>query len=288
MRTEEVPPTVDSITGVESKDVVIDSETRVYVRVYKPQNVGKVGVPVYIHGDGFCMMTPSSPLYQNYLNNLSFKANVIVVSVNYRTAPEYPLPIGYDDSWAAFKWVFESNHAEPWLRDHVDLSRVYMAGDSAGANIVHNLARRVEKQGDMTPICPLKGIILVQPYFWGKDRIGPEEKKVQPIGFNSLLMDKVWMVASPNSSGLDDPRLNPGMDHELGNLGTYKVLVSVAELDAHRDIGFYYKDLLLKSGWKGDIQVIETLGEDPVFHLFNPDSPKAADLMNQFAEFLNS
>ncbi|KAK9741842.1 hypothetical protein RND81_03G132800 [Saponaria officinalis] len=285
MGTDEVPPSVDSITGVESKDVVIDLETGVYVRVYKPENVGKVGVLVYIHGGAFCVETASSPVYQNCLNKLSFKANMVVVSVNYRTAPEYPLPVRYEDSWAAFKWVFKTNHDEPWLREHLDLTRVYMVGDRAGANIVHNLAKRVNKQGDAT--YPLEGIVLVHPYFWGKKRIGSEEKRVKLLGFSSL-MDKVWMVACPDSSGLDDPRLNPKMDHEQGELGTDKVLVSIAELDTLRDKGYYYKDLLLKSGWKGHVRLIETFGENHVFHLFNPDSPKAADLMNQIVEFLNS
>ncbi|KAK9741844.1 hypothetical protein RND81_03G133000 [Saponaria officinalis] len=280
--TKRVPPSVDSITGVESKDVVIDSKTGVYVRLYKPQNVKKVGVLVYIHGGGFCAEAASSPLFQNYLNNLSFKANVIVVSVDYRIAPEYPLPIGYEDSWAALKWVFETNHDEPWLRNHVDLTRVYMAGDSAGANIVHNLAKRVSRV-----TYPLKGIILVHPYFWGKDRIGSEENRVGPVGFNSL-MDKTWMVACPDSSGSDDPRLNPGMDHKLGELGVDKVLVSVAELDILKDRGFYYKDVLLKSGWKGEVQVIETSDENHVFHLLKPDSVKSVELMNQIVEFLHS
>ncbi|KAK9741837.1 hypothetical protein RND81_03G132300 [Saponaria officinalis] len=289
--TDEVPPSVDSITGVESKDVVIDSETGVYVRLYKPRDIEKVGVLVYIHGGAFCVASASSPEYHNYLNNLSFKVNMIVVSINYRNAPEYPLPIGYEDSWAAFKWVFETNHDESWLRDHADLSRVYMAGESAGANIVHNLAKRVKKQGDKTlesrVTYPLKGIVLVNPYFWGTHRIGSEEKKIKPTGFNSL-HDKVWMIACPESSGLDDPRLNPEMDHELEDLGVDKILVTVAEFDVLRDRGFYYKDLLLKSGWNGDINVIETFGEDHVFHLFNPDSPKAVELMNQINEFLNS
>ncbi|KAL9247829.1 hypothetical protein vseg_021216 [Gypsophila vaccaria] len=292
--THEVPPSVDNITGVESKDVVIDLETGVYVRVYKPRNVEKVGVLVYVHGGGFCVESASSPLYHNYLNDLSFKANVIVVSVNYRIAPEHPLPVGYEDSWAAFKWVFESSRVEPWLRDHADLSRVYMAGDSAGATIVHNLAKRVGRQDDASHkgkgrvTYPLKGIVLVHPYFWGKNRIGSEEKRVEPIGFNSL-MDKVWIVACPESSGLDDPRLNPGMDRELGeSFGVDKILVCVAELDTLRDRGYYYKDVLLKSGWKGDVRVIETFGENHVFHLFKPDSREAVELMNQMVEFLNS
>ncbi|KAL9247827.1 hypothetical protein vseg_021215 [Gypsophila vaccaria] len=289
--TDQVAPSVDSITGVESKDAVIDSDTGVYVRMYKPRNVEKVGVLVYIHGGGFCFETASSPSYQNYLNNLSFKANLIVVSVNYRLAPEHPLPVAYEDSWAAFKWVFESIDVEPWLRDHADLSRVYMAGDSAGGNIVHNLAKRVGEKGDATLESrvnyPLKGIVLIHPYFWGENRIGSEETRIEPNGFSSL-MDKGWMVACPDSNGSDDPRLNPGTDRKLSDLGVDKVLVCAAELDILRDRGFYYKDVLIKSGWKGDIRVIETFGENHVFHLFKPDSTKSVELMNQIVEFLNS
>ncbi|XP_074301481.1 putative carboxylesterase 12 [Silene latifolia] len=293
-----VPPSIDGLTGVESKDVVVSSETGVYVRMYKPQGIKsneKVPLLVYIHGGGFVVETASSLVYHSHLNVLSSKANVIVVSVDYRTAPEYPLPAAYDDSWAALHWVRSGlAGAEPWLSQHVDPARVFLAGDSAGGNIAHNMAKRLAKSNTDNIIpddkIALKGLVLIHPFFWGKDRIGSEPQKMEPTtGLTSGRMtDMLWKFAHPDSTGSDDPLINPGMDPELGELAGEKVLVFVAEQDELRDRGFHYKEMLVKSGWKGDVQVVETHGENHLFHLVDPVSANAAVLMDQFVAFINS
>ncbi|XP_074306912.1 putative carboxylesterase 2 [Silene latifolia] len=296
--TQSVPPSIDSLTGVESKDV-ISTETGVSVRLYKPQCVEsdeKVPLLVYFHGGGFVLETAASPLFHSYLNVLSSKAKIIIVSVNYRRAPEHPLPAAYDDSWAALEWVRSGlAGAEPWLSQHVDPARVFLAGDSAGANISHHMAKRVAKSNNPDGKIALKGLVLVHPYFWGKDRIGSELQKLNPTtgtkqtsDDSESMIDRMWKFAHPRTTGCDDPWINPGMDPELGELAGEKVLVFVAEQDTLRDRGVHYKDLLVRSGWNGEAQVIETEGEGHVFHLFNPSSPKASELMDYFVEFINT
>ncbi|XP_074301465.1 putative carboxylesterase 2 [Silene latifolia] len=103
-----------------------------------------------------------------------------------------------------------------------------------------------------------------------------------------LIPRRLWKLAHPGTNGCDDPWINPGMDPEIKKLAGEKVLVFVAENDLLRDRGVHYKDLLVKSGWKGEVQVIETEGEGHVFHLFKTVSPKAAELMDHFVEFINS
>ncbi|XP_074306905.1 putative carboxylesterase 2 [Silene latifolia] len=288
--TQSIPPSIDSLTGVESKDVVISTETGVSVRLYKPQGVKsneKVPLLVYFHGGAFILETATSPEYHNYLNVLSSKANVIVVSVDYRRAPEHPLPAAYDDSWAAVEWVrLGLAGAEPWLSTHVDPARVFLAGDSAGANIAHHMAKRIAKCNNPDGKFALKGLVLVHPYFWGKDRIGSELQKLNSSSESRF--DRLWKLAYPGTTGSDDPLFNPEMDPELSVLAGEKVLVFVAENDLLRDRGAHYKDLLVKSEWKGEVQVIETEGEGHVFHLFKTVSPKAAQLMDHFVEFINS
>ncbi|XP_074306926.1 putative carboxylesterase 12 [Silene latifolia] len=289
-----VPPSIDSLTGVESKDVVVSTETGVYVRMYKPPGLKsdeKVPLLVYIHGGGFVVETAASPVYHNHLNVLSSKAKVIVVSVDYRTSPDHPLPAAYDDSWAALQWVRSGfTGAEPWLSQHVDPARVFLVGDSAGGNIAHNMARRLARSVNPDSKIALKGLVLIHPFFWGKDRIGSELQKMDPTtGLTSGGMaDRLWKFVNPASTGSDDPLINPGMDTELEKLAGEKVLVFVAEQDALRDRGFHYKEMLVKSGWKGDVQVVETHGENHVFHLINPVSANAAVLMDQFVAFINS
>ncbi|XP_074306907.1 putative carboxylesterase 2 [Silene latifolia] len=287
--TQFVPPSIEGVTGVESKDVVISAETGVFVRLFKPLSVTsdeKLPLLVYFHGGGFVVETVASPLYHNYLNVLSSKANVIAVSVEYRKAPEHPLPAAYDDSWAAVEWVrLGLAGAEPWLSTHVDPARVFLAGDSAGANIAHHMAKRIAKCNNPDGKIALKGLVLVHPYFWGKDRIGSE---LQKLNSSESRFDRLWKLAYPGTTGSDDPLFNPEMDPELSVLAGEKVLVFVAENDLLRDRGVHYKDLLVKSGWKGEVQVIETEGEDHVFHLYNPVLPKAAELVDQFVAFINS
>lgn len=87
---------------------------------------------------------------------------------------------------------------------------------------------------------------------------------------------------------MDDPVLNPAMDLDLGELGGEKVMVFVAEYDPFRDRGVQYEEVLIKSGCKASVEVVETLGEGHCFYLQDPDSMNAGLFMNQIAAFLNS
>lgn len=149
--TDTVPPSLDPDTGVQSNDVVISPETGLSARLYVPlaAKTSNQSLPllVYFHGGGFLIETAASPAYQNYLNALAAKANVIVLSVDYRLAPEHPVPAAYDDSWSAFKWIASPDSEESLPSSLSDRRRVYLAGDSAGANIAHYVALKfgVEK-----------------------------------------------------------------------------------------------------------------------------------------------
>jgi len=147
--TETTLPGFDAVTRVSSKDVVVDGATGVFARLYIPDHLltaehKKVPILVYFHGGGFVVDSAVSPAYHRYLNSVASKAGVLAVSVNYRLAPEHPLPAAYDDSWAAL-----SGAADPWLSGHGDTSRVFLAGDSGGANIVHNIAIMAGARGGL-------------------------------------------------------------------------------------------------------------------------------------------
>lgn len=103
------------------------------------------------------------------------ETNVVDVSIDYRLAPEHSLPTAYDDAWGAPKWVAshsDGKGTEDWLNRHADFQRVFFAGDSAGANIAHQMGLRVGSEG-LNGV-KLNGIVLVHPYFWGSEPIGVE------------------------------------------------------------------------------------------------------------------
>jgi acetyl esterase/lipase len=159
--TEATLPGSDTVTRVASKDVVVDGATGVFVRFYIPDHLltaehKKVPILVYFHGGGFVVDSAVSPAYHRYLNSVASKAGVLAVSVNYRLAPEHPLPAAYEDSWAALRCA-ASGAADPWLSDHGDTRRVFLAGDSGGANIVHNIAIMAGARGGLPSGVSLEG-----------------------------------------------------------------------------------------------------------------------------------
>ncbi|KFK34170.1 hypothetical protein AALP_AA5G109700 [Arabis alpina] len=289
-----VPPSSTPQNGVVSKDVVYSPDNNLSVRIYLPEKtVEKLPLLVYFHGGGFIIETAFSPTYHTFLTAAVSASNCVAVSVDYRRAPEHPIPISYDDSWTVLKWVFShiaGSGSEDWLNKHADFNKVFLAGDSAGANIAHHMAVRAAKE-KLSPALSdsssgISGIILVHPYFWSKTPI--DDKEYQDVVARGKI-DAIWKMASPSSKdGSDDPWINVVQSEsvDLSGLGCGKVLVMVAEKDALGRQGWGYAAKLEKCGWKGEVKVVESEGEDHVFHLSKPDCEKALEAMEHFAGFI--
>ncbi|KAL3834335.1 hypothetical protein ACJIZ3_009071 [Penstemon smallii] len=285
--TDTVPPSIDPDTNVQSKDIIISPENNISARLFLPENPNpqnnKLPLLVYFHGGGFLAESAFSQKYHKHLNHLVKEANVVALSVNYRLAPEHPLPIAYEDSWLALKWVSSESGNEEWIRDYADLNRVYLGGDSAGGNIAHKLAISMGNES-LTGI-KLCGVFLNCPFFWGEVAIWNEEThEVIPKSY----IDNLWRYACPSSNGCDEPSINPGMDSGLSSFGCKRVLVYVAEKDILRARGWHYKEALEKSGWGGEVEVVDVEGESHVFSVNFPDGKSAMAMFKRLASFLNS
>ncbi|KAL9663890.1 hypothetical protein QQ045_019284 [Rhodiola kirilowii] len=272
-----------------SKDVIIDAQTGVSARLYLPKKTNntnkRLPLIVYFHGGAFLIASPAEPFYDASLNSIVDEVNVVAVSVDYRLAPEHSLPTAYDDCLTALKWI--SAHAsgsgdEAWLNEHVDFTRVYLAGDSAGANIAHHVSFRV---GSDPELVKPAGIVMIHPYFWSTDPT--EYELTDPV--RKAMVDNWWNFVSPSDKGCDDPLINPYADGspDLTGLGCDTLMVCVAEKDILCDRGKIYYESVLRSGWSGRAELFVTKGEDHVFHIFDPKNEKAGELMKSVAEFVN-
>ncbi|KAG2605525.1 tuliposide A-converting enzyme 1, chloroplastic-like [Panicum virgatum] len=277
----------DAATGVSSKDVAIDPGTGVSVRLYLPPTAGagaKLPTVVYFHGGGFMVESADSVPYHRYLNALAARAGAVAVSVD-RRVPEHRLPAAYDDSWAALAWAVAAAacgsapepEPEPWLAEHGDPARVFLAGDSAGANIAHNVAMRAAAEGRPA----IRGVLLVHPYFWDTSgAMGPElEERIR----------REWRFVKGNPDArMDDPRLSPTSAGAppLALLPAARVLVAVAGADFLAPKGRAYHAALLASGWRGEAELEDTPGEDHVFYLRQPGTAAAVELMDRVVAFV--
>ncbi|EMS61601.1 putative carboxylesterase 2 [Triticum urartu] len=84
------------------------------------------------------------------------------------------------------------------------LSRIFLAGDSAGGNICHHLTMHHDFRGAAGR---LKGIVLIHPWFWGKEPIGEEPRPGRAEGVEQK---GLWEFVCPDAvDGADDPRMDP-------------------------------------------------------------------------------
>lgn len=95
---------------------------------YRPTAEEGLPILVFYHGGGYVIGSPQS--HDVVCRELALQANCVVVSIDYRLAPEHKFPAAVDDAWAALEWV--ANHGEEL---HGDSSRLAVAGDSAGGNL---------------------------------------------------------------------------------------------------------------------------------------------------------
>ncbi|KAF2916333.1 probable carboxylesterase 12 [Oryza sativa Japonica Group] len=299
-------PVERSPSGVVTKDVVaVDDETGVSVRLFLPVDAAAAAVAagrrlplvVYVHGGAFCSGSASAPPFHRYAESLAARAAAVVVSVDYRLAPEHPMPAGYDDAWAALRWAASSRHSDPWVSNYADTACVFLAGESAGANIVHNVALRAaaaaaagEDDDDGGGGIDIEGIILLQPCFWGTERLPCERpaawRRAAPPMFLPERLDALWPFATAGAAGNGDPRIDPPAE-AVASLPCRRALVSVATEDVLRGRGRRYAAALMRGGaWGGEATLVESGGEDHCFHLSPRPNPNAAALMDHVAEFI--
>ncbi|MED6186836.1 hypothetical protein PIB30_070546 [Stylosanthes scabra] len=214
-----------SIT-VLSKDHTINPHNNTWLRLFLPKqtitdNNSKLPLIVFFHASGFVTSSAASTLFHDFCEKIAEDAAAVVASVEYRLAPEHRLPAAYDDAVEALHWIKASK--EEWLTKHVDYSRCYLMGNSAGATIAYYAGLRVAagEAGDLEPL-KIQGLILRHPYIGGTKRSESELRLENDAVLPLSLSDMMWELALPfgadrdheycNLTGMDDWRVEKVRD----------------------------------------------------------------------------
>jgi acetyl esterase len=204
-------------------------------RHYTPPTLGTDRpLVVFFHGGGWVVGSVDS--HDQPCRLISRYADVHVLSVDYRLAPEHPFPAAVDDGLAAYRWA-RDNAATLGVRS----SKIAVAGDSAGGNIAAVICQSTRDQG----ITPPAAQLLIYPATDGS--VDRPSKDLFGEGFflSRPQMDTYWdtyRVDAPH----DDPRLSPLCADNLAELAP--ALIAVAAMDPLRDEGEAYGAALRAAG----------------------------------------
>lgn len=119
----------DLVPGIKSTDRSIQGAAGpLPARIYIPEGAGPFPVIVYFHGGGWVIADKA--VYDGGARGLAKQANAVVISVDYRQAPENKFPAAWDDALASYKWALKEAASL-----NGDPQRIALAGESAGGNL---------------------------------------------------------------------------------------------------------------------------------------------------------
>jgi acetyl esterase/lipase len=151
-------------------------------------------VVLWVHGGGFVFGTPQADHAR--CSAYADEVGAVIVSVDYRLAPEAPFPAALDDFDAALRWVRASAGEL-----EVDPESLILAGASAGAGLVASLAQRTRDRGDPAPLLQL----LIYPMLDDRTALLPDHAGRGWFGWTPHSNRFAWLSYLGRAPGEDPP-----------------------------------------------------------------------------------
>lgn len=232
--------------AIVTQELPYGSDPMQYARIYKPASAAAgavLPVIVYYHGGGWVIADINT--YDATPRLLSKLLNAIVVSVEYRHAPEARFPAQHDDAASAYGWVLKS--AAGWGGDP---ARIALAGESAGGNLAIATAIYARDKGWTQPV----HILTVYPIANSAVTLPSRQDSANAKPLNAAMLKWFGYYYSRTSADQEDPRINL----VAANLkGLPPVTIINAQIDPLRSDGETLNDALKTAGVKVEQKTFE-------------------------------
>lgn len=232
----------DDYRVLDEKIYSIEENHEIPVRVFFPKNIKHEENIIYIHGGGWVLGNIDT--YTRACANLAEHLGRPVYSIDYRLAPEYPYPAGFNDCLRVVKVLLKStknNKKRKWV----------LMGDSAGGNLAAAVSLKLKEEGEDLP---KKQIMLYPITYWDHSPSSPFES-LTTYGYDyGLTIKKITEYMEmyvPDEETRKSPFVAPLMAKDLTEQPD--TLVITSEYDPLRDEGEAYGEALKAAGNRVEI-----------------------------------
>ena len=223
-----------ALASIEDKKITVRDGAKINVRIYTPIREKILPIIVYYHGGGWVFGDLESADAGCHL--LADKAQAIVVSIDYRLAPEFPFPTPVYDAYDALLWVYD-NAAD----FNGDPTHLIVAGDSAGGNLATVMTHIAKQENGPT----ITAQALIYPVTNINFTMDSYEKFGAHFGLDTQGME--WFTEHYlTEETITNPLVSPLQAEDFKDLP--KTLILAAEADVLFDEGVNYAEKLAAAG----------------------------------------
>ena len=261
------------LAKVEDRFIPVGKDEEIRIRVYTPHGQGPFPLFIYYHGGGWVIgsieMTDAS------CRMIANQTGRIVVSVDYRLAPEYKFPVPVEDCYAALQWVYE--HATDI---NANASNIAVGGDSAGGNLAAVVAMKARDEGGPA----ISAQVLIYPVTSLDYNTGSYQAFQKGFGLDRELMKWFGNHYVARKEDQTNKYVAPLLADDVSKLPP--AFVITAENDVLRDEGLAYAKRLRDAGVP-----VESMCEEGLVHGYFSNvlifSERIEAAIGKIVEFLN-
>jgi acetyl esterase/lipase len=218
---------------------------QVLVRTYRPAEARLNSPALYwIHGGG--MVLGDVSMNDASCAEIAETLNVVVASVEYRLAPEFPYPVPMEDCYSGLIWFFES--AEQF---GLDTSRIAIGGGSAGGGLAAGLALLARDRKQVAPCFQL----LTYPMIDDRNETPSSYQVTDTRVWNRDANIVSWDAYLDGIAGSDDVPVHAAPSRAIDLSGLPPAIITVGDLDMFVDEDIAYAQALLQAGVPTELHV---------------------------------
>ena len=245
------------------------------LRVYTPAGQRTRAAMLYIHGGG--MMIGSPAMDDALLANTAAELDIVIVSPDYRLAPENPYPAPVDDCRSAWKWMHDN-----LAQKGIDANRIAIGGESAGGGLAAGLVLRIHDEGGQQPIAQW----LFCPMLDDKTALDRSLDDVDHFVWNNKMNLVGWKSYLGKSFGTDQVSAYAAPARREDLKGLPKAWIGVGDVELFFAENKAYANKLTAAGVSCQLEIVN--GAPHAFEGLAPDSELAKDYLSRAKTWLKA